>query len=34
VLTYNAKKESLGGAVGYLDHVTGELSQRRSFAGL
>jgi hypothetical protein len=34
VLTYNAKKESLGGAVGYLDHLTGELSRRRSFAGL
>jgi hypothetical protein len=34
VLTYNAKKESLGGAVGYLDHLAGEVLQRRSYAGL
>jgi hypothetical protein len=34
VLTYNAKKESLGGGVGYLDHLAGELRERRARAGI
>lgn len=34
VLTYNAKKESLGGGIGYLDQLPGELARRRSHAGI
>lgn len=35
VLTFNAKKEAVGGAgVGYLDHLAGELESRRTHAGL
>jgi hypothetical protein len=34
VLTYNAKKESLGGGTGYLGHLPSELAQRRAYAGI
>ena len=34
VLTYNAKKESLGGGIGYLDPLPGQLARRRSYAGI
>jgi hypothetical protein len=34
VLTYNAKKEFLGGGSGYLEHLAGELDHRRSRAGI
>lgn len=34
VLTYNAKKESLGGGTGYLDQVAREVTARRKAAGL
>jgi hypothetical protein len=34
VLTYNAKKESLGGGAGYLEHLAEELDRRRSRAGI
>lgn len=34
VLTFNAKKEALGGGTGYLDHLPGELAERRSRAGI
>ena len=33
-LTYNAKKETLGGSIGHLEHLGSELSTRRSYAGL
>ena len=34
VLTYNAKKETLGGGSGYLERIQPEITQRRSLAGL
>lgn len=34
VLTFNAKKESLGGGGGYLEQLEPEIIQRRSLAGL
>jgi hypothetical protein len=34
VLTYNAKKESLGGGTGYIDQLSGELVRRRSYAAI
>jgi len=34
VLTYNAKKESLGGGAGYLEHLASDLAQRRRRAGV
>ncbi|MEN3272165.1 MAG: hypothetical protein V7636_926 [Actinomycetota bacterium] len=34
VLLYNAKKETLGGGTGYLQHLTAELEERATNAGL
>ena len=34
VITYNAKKESLGGGVGYLEHLDLERAERSAHAGI
>ena len=34
VIAYNAKKESLGGGTGYLEHLDREQAERTSLAGI